>query len=272
MTDRFEGKTVVVTGGGQGIGRAIVGGFYREGARILVVDQHNETLTALSEEFEGIVVHMADLADAGAAGGVVPVALERLGSIDVLVNNAGSMPTTPILDIDLAQWNHTMAVNTRAPFITMQGAARAMVAAGKGVVVNVASANAFRAESPEADYNTSKAALVMLTRCFAHELGRHGLRFNCVAPGETLTAEEAAQMTPADVEAESLYLQRVPIGRPAHAREQANAVLFLASDESSFINGQTIIVDGGELTGDWLDPADRPPVSTDWSSGWSISP
>ena len=118
-------------------------------------------------------------------------------------------------------------------------------------------------ESPEAPYNASKAALVMLTRAFAHELGHLGIRANCIAPGETLTPEERSSATPEDMERERAYLRRVPMRRLATPQDQANVVLFLASDDAAYVNGETILVDGGELTGDWYDQDDAPPIPDD---------
>jgi NAD(P)-dependent dehydrogenase (short-subunit alcohol dehydrogenase family) len=142
----------------------------------------------------------------------------------------------------------------------MQEACRHFVEAGGGAVVNIASANAIRNESPEAAYNASKAALVSLTRAFAHELGHLGIRVNAVCPGETVTAEEEAEMTADDRRVLREYLGRIPMRRPGRSEEQAAAVLFLASDDASFITGEALLVDGGELSGDWYDTRDAPPL------------
>jgi NAD(P)-dependent dehydrogenase (short-subunit alcohol dehydrogenase family) len=148
----------------------------------------------------------------------------------------------------------------------MQAVAPHMIEHGGGAIVNVVSANAFKNESPEAVYNASKAALVALTTAAAHELGHLGIRANCVAPGETLTPEGEAEMA-ADPEAariEREYLRRIPLRRLGRVSEQAAAVLFLASDDASFVSAQTLIVDGGERGGgDWYDLADAPPVPED---------
>ena len=135
-----------------------------------------------------------------------------------------------------------------------------MCASGGGAIVSIASANAFHGESPEAPYNASKAAVVALARSFAHELGHLGLRVNCVAPGETLTPEALASFDTDDLAREREYVRRIPMRRPGRVDEQAAAVLFLASDEASFVNGQTLIVDGGELSGRWFDDDDGPPL------------
>jgi NAD(P)-dependent dehydrogenase (short-subunit alcohol dehydrogenase family) len=255
VTGRFAGRGVVVTGAARGIGRAIVSAFLDEGAAVVAVD----VLPSVAG-VTGAEPLVADLAQPGAAAGMVARAAEVLGRIDVLVNNAAVMPDGPILDVTEEDWERTFAVNVRAVFFASQAAARHMAERGGGAIVNLSSANAVRSESPEAPYNASKAAVIALTRSFAHELGHLGVRANCVAPGETLTAEEAAGMSPADRAAEREYVRRIPLRRLGRPAEQAAAVLFLASDEASFVTGETLVVDGGELAGDWFDRSDAPPL------------
>jgi NAD(P)-dependent dehydrogenase (short-subunit alcohol dehydrogenase family) len=249
---------VVVTGAAQGIGRAIVDAFIAEGAHVAAVDVRRDAMSTLPPGVERLV---ADLADPAAARAIVPEAVRRLGAVDVLVNNAGAQPDGGALGVTVEEFDATFAVNTRAPFLLMQDVCRHLIerAAG-GAVVNVASANALRNESPESAYNASKAALVALTRAFAHEFGHLGIRVNAICPGETITPEARDAMTPDDRRLLTAYLRRVPLRRAGRADEQAAAVLFLASDEASFITGETLLVDGGELTGEWYDAADSPPV------------
>jgi NAD(P)-dependent dehydrogenase (short-subunit alcohol dehydrogenase family) len=237
-----------VTGAARGIGRAIVDAFAAEGAAVFAVDVDAAGLGTLAKgRSEAVTTLVANLGNPAEAKGVIAAAVERMGRIHVLVNNAAVMPERPILEIGEAEWREVWSVNVEGPFWATQAVARHMIeSGGGGAVVNIASTNAFRVESPEAHYNASKAAVVVLTRSFAHELGHHGIRFNCVAPGETVTDEEAASMS------------------RERAADQAAAVLFLASDEASFVNGHTLVVDGGELTGDWFDPADRPKVPRQW--------
>jgi NAD(P)-dependent dehydrogenase (short-subunit alcohol dehydrogenase family) len=263
---RFTGRNVIVTGSGRGIGRAIAEAFVAEGAYVIAVDVDPVGLAALAERHGDMISPLqADLGDTSEAKDMIDTAVGRAEHIDVLVNNAGIMPSTPILEIDEAVWDRVWAINMSGPFWATQTVSRHMIAEGRGgAVINIASANAFQVESPQAHYNASKAALVMLTRSFAHELSHHGIRFNCVAPGETVTPDEAASMSPEDVALERIYVERIPLRRVAHATEQAAAVLFLASDDASFITGQTLVVDGGELTGSWFDPSDQPPVPQQW--------
>jgi NAD(P)-dependent dehydrogenase (short-subunit alcohol dehydrogenase family) len=194
---------------------------------------------------------------------MVRSAIATFGDVHVLVNCAGVMPDGPFLDATEGTFDATFAVNARAPFATMQVAGAHMAERGDGAIVNIASANAFKNESPESVYNASKAALVALTKAFAHELGHRGVRANCVAPGQTLTPEDRALMESDADEAriQREYLARVPLRRAGTPSDQAAAVLFLASDDAAWITGQTIVVDGGELGGgDWYDRRDAPPV------------
>jgi meso-butanediol dehydrogenase/(S,S)-butanediol dehydrogenase/diacetyl reductase len=259
--DRFEGRVVLVTGAARGIGRAIGRAFVAEGAEVAAADVLADGLASLREELgEAIGVFPVDLALAEQTSALVGRVLERFGRLDVLVNCAALQPDGPALAVSPDEFDRTFAVNVRAPFALMQEACRHFVDAGGGVIVNIASANAIRNESPESVYNASKAALVALTRAFAHELGHLGIRVNAVCPGETVTAEAEEEMTPEDQGVIHEYLRRIPMRRAGRAEEQAAAVLFLASDEASFITGETLLVDGGELSGDWYDTRDAPPV------------
>jgi NAD(P)-dependent dehydrogenase (short-subunit alcohol dehydrogenase family) len=261
---RFSGRAVLVTGAAQGIGRGIVDAFLRDGAEVFATDvngaglERTRTLAA-----DRVITHVADLASYDEAAGVVPAALEAFGTVHVLVNCAGVQPDGPLLEVSREDFDRTFAVNTRAPLVTMQAIAPHLAANGGGAIVNIVSANAFKNESPEGPYNASKAALVALTKAAAHEWGHLGIRVNAVAPGQTLTPEEEAVIArdPAEAALQREYLRRVPLRRAGTPRDQAMAVLFLASDDAAWISGQTLIVDGGELGGgDWYDPADAPPI------------
>jgi NAD(P)-dependent dehydrogenase (short-subunit alcohol dehydrogenase family) len=257
---RFSGKTVIVTGGSSGIGRATVLAFAAEGAHVLAAGRNVERLAAVARDAAPGTVdtRVVDIGIPDAARGLIRDAAAQYGRIHVLVNNAGIAFADRILDMPEQNWHLTLATNLSAAFFASQEAARHMVACGGGAIVNVASIDALMGESPQAHYNVSKAGLVMLTESFAHELGHLGVRCNAVAPGMTVTPMVPEVDNPA-FRAE--YLKQIPMRRFGRPEEQAAAILFLASDEASFVNGATIVVDGGQRTATWYDLAYAPPVS-----------
>jgi NAD(P)-dependent dehydrogenase (short-subunit alcohol dehydrogenase family) len=267
---RFEGRNVIVTGASRGIGRGILDAFIDEGARVFAADVLADGLERLRAEHadaDRIETHVCDMGDAAQAREMVRAAVSSMGRIDVLVNNAGVQPDGWARDFTVEDFDLTMAVNVRGPFFAMQEVCAHWVDAGiAGSIVNITSANAFKNESPEAVYNASKAALVALTNAFAHEFGRYGIRVNSVAPGETITPEAEAELAndPDERRLVREYLRRIPLQHTGVPRDQAMAVLFLASDDARFVSAQTLIVDGGELGGgDWYDVADAPPLPTE---------
>jgi NAD(P)-dependent dehydrogenase (short-subunit alcohol dehydrogenase family) len=264
---RFTDRTVIVTGSAQGIGRGIVQAFLDEGATVFAADINAEGLEGTAALAPGrVVTHTVDLGDFDQARGLVPAALDAFERVHVLVNCAGMMPDGPLLELTRDTFDRTFAVNARAPMVTMQAIAPHLAEHGGGAIVNITSANAFKNESPEAAYNASKAALVALTKAAAHEWGHLGIRVNSVAPGQTVTPEGAAEIAadPDEARLQREYLRKIPLRRAGSPRDQAMAVLFLASDDAAWITGQTIIVDGGELGGgDWYDRSAAPPLPGD---------
>ena len=260
---RFDRRKALVTGGASGIGLAIVDAFLAEGAEVMVADRDGEGLSRLADLMSAparLSTIEVDLAEPDAPGRLGATAEERLGGVDVLINNAGLMRQTPALEIGVAEWDELFAVNLRAVFFLTQAVAGPMAARGRGAVVSIASVNAFRTEAPEAHYNATKAGIVSVMRSFVTELGHTGVRFNCVAPGETVSAAESATYGEADRRRTRAYLERVPMRRVGLPEEMARVVLFLASDDASYVSGQTIVADGGELAGDWYDTEARPAV------------
>ena len=257
---RFEGRNVIVTGGSSGIGRATVLAFASEGAHVLAVGRNLDRLAQVERDApEGRVeAAIADVSIPEEARGVVLHAISRLGRIHVLVNNAGIAFTEPVLDISEKTWDETLDTNLSGVFWASQEAARHMAKRGGGAIVNIASTDAIVAESPQAHYNVSKAGVVMLTKSFAHELGHLGVRCNAVAPGQTITAMVAEESE--DPEFLRSYLSQIPLRRAARPEEQAAVILFLASDAASYVNGETIVVDGGQTKGTWYFPEMAPPV------------
>lgn len=258
---RFAGKNVVVTGASSGIGRAVAQAFAAEGAWVFAVGRD---LTRLEEMQRGVTdpsmveVSVADVRIPEEARRVVREAIEATGRLHVLANCAGIALEDSFLEMTEETWKDTMSTNVDGPLWSSQEAARHMVANGGGCIVNITSVDAFSVESPQVHYNASKAALQMATRSMAHELAHLGVRVNAVAPGQTVTGMVEVDIQ--DPDFNQSYLRKIPMRRYALPDEQAKAVLFLASDDASYITGETLVVDGGETLGTWYDPRQDPPV------------
>jgi len=251
---RLEGKNVVVTGGGRGIGRATALAFAREGASVLVVARSEgelqETVALVAQDGGDAWLLTCDVADDAQVDAVVERALGRWGRIDVLVNNAGIDDDTPFLQVDRARWREVLAVNLTAAFVFAQAVARAMVGNGGGVILHTASIDASGGDGPYVAYNAAKAGMIGLSRTIAMELGEHGIRSNCVSPGFTHTEMTEKAVGPKLMEYLNGNFARVPMRRLVTTDEVANAFVFLASDAASGITGIDLRVDCG-LTANW---------------------
>jgi NAD(P)-dependent dehydrogenase (short-subunit alcohol dehydrogenase family) len=256
---RFDDAVVLVTGASSGIGAATLRAFVAEGARVAAAGRSTERLAAAmasTVDPDRVAVLTADLGEPGAGRALVADALASLGHLDAVVNNAGIAVDAPVLDTSDEVWRSTLAVNLDAAFEVSQAAARHMVERGGGAIVNVASTDALVPEAPLLAYNVSKAGLISLTRTFALELGHLGVRVNAVAPGQTLTPMTEEEL--ADPAFRRAYLADIPALRAATPEEIAAPILFLVSRDASYVNGATLVVDGGQLAGSWYYPSDRP--------------
>ena len=242
MSGRLVGKRVVITGGARGIGGEIAARFAVEGASVSILDRLAEVGAAHAAEI-GASFHEVDLLDPIATAETTAAAVEELGGVDVLVNSAGILRFTPLLDLTVHDWNETFSINTRAMLTTMQVCVRAMIAAGQGgKIINLASMAAKKGGAGEGAYPPSKAAVVALTRMAALEWGVHGITANSLCPGYILTEMGAATRTQADIDTWSSYS---PLGRLGQSSDVAGVALFLASPDSDYLTGQAINVTGG---------------------------
>jgi NAD(P)-dependent dehydrogenase (short-subunit alcohol dehydrogenase family) len=240
-------RCVVITGAGGGLGRAFALGFAATGARVVAVDLHNQAAArtaALVTEVGGKAVAVtADISDETDTALMAASALEAFGTIDVLVNNAAvyaGLERRPFDQIEVADWDRVMAVNLRGPWLCAKACAAALRDRG-GAIINVASATVMSGSPLWAHYVASKSALIGLTRVMARELGDDGVRVNALAPGFTLT--EASRELIED--AESYGVARGAIKRSLEPQDIVGTAVFLASEASAMITGQTILVDGG---------------------------
>ena len=250
MGTRFESKHVLVTGGAMSIGYEIVRQFCAEGAQVSIFDRDQTALYKAS----------AELRERGYATNpfVVDVSLQRqvmeavdraeeIAPIDVLINNAGICKVTPFLNIDAEEWHETLDINLSGSFYVAQSVCRHMVQRKKGVVLNMSSKNGLDGEFGHAHYNSSKAGVVLLTKTIALELAHLGVRANAICPGYVRTAINL------EVDSDEFVAEfadrYIPLNRVGRVEEIASIFLFLASEEASWITGQTFVVDGGQLAG-----------------------
>jgi NAD(P)-dependent dehydrogenase (short-subunit alcohol dehydrogenase family) len=242
----LEGKVAIVTGGAQGIGRAIADGFAREGARIVVADLRGADDAAASySEGVGLTVDVADEADVER---MVAETVERCGAVDILVNNAGlyaSLEMRAFTEIPLEEWNRVMEVNVASMFLTCRAVVPVMRDQGGGKIVNISSGTPFRGVPFLLHYVTSKGAIVAFTRALAKELGKDSIYVNCVAPGFTMSdgvkahPEVVEKLQGASVAARTIQRDQVP-------EDVVGAVVFLCTPAADFITGQTMVIDGGQ--------------------------
>ena len=237
MSGSLEGKVAVVTGGAQGIGRAIADGLEGEGATVAIAD--------LNPPSEGI---RADVSSEEDVQRLADEVVERHGGIDILVNNAGlyaSLQMRPFTEIPLEEWRRVMDVNVASMFLACRAVVPRMRERGGGKIVNISSGTPFRGVPFLLHYVTSKGAIVALTRALAKELGRDGIHVNCVAPGFTISkgVEEHPEVIEAlrDVSVAARTLQRDQL-----PEDVAGAVVFLCSSGADFVTGQTMVIDGGQ--------------------------
>jgi len=247
---RFTGKVALVTGAGRGIGRAIALTLARQDAAVVVNSLHAANATAVADEIRGgggrAEASAADVSDESQVKAMIDAAVRAMGSVHILVNNAGILSTTqPVETIPATEWDHVMAVNVRSAFLCIKYVLPLMKAQRYGKIVNLASIAArSTAVLGGAHYTASKAAVLGLTRQAAHEVAAYNINVNAVAPGNTDTDMTRAVMTPEMVEG---VKDRVPLGRRGMPQDVANLVAFLASEEASFITGATIDINGGYL-------------------------
>ena len=244
---RLEGKIALVTGGARGIGFAIAKAFAAEGAAPVIADINEEGAreAAASLEANDAMGLAVDVADQASVAATMEAILSRHGRLDILVNNAGIGGNTPFLDITLAEWNRTLAINLTGAFLVAQAAAREMAKRRSGKIVNIASLSGQRGGHGRAAYGSAKAGLDLLTKVMAVELAEHGINVNAIAPGAIET--EMAKFAH-DGATRAAYGYLIPMTRYGTPEEIADAAVFLCSDESRYVHGHTLNVDGGFLS------------------------
>jgi meso-butanediol dehydrogenase/(S,S)-butanediol dehydrogenase/diacetyl reductase len=250
IPNRFAGKVALVTGAASGIGEATAKRFAAEGATVVVVDLNADGAARVVHEIGAAGGHAsafrADVAAAADAEAMIRHAVTTHGRLDILHNNATSGDPGLIADLPVASWERTLAVNLTAPFLATKFALPVMIAQGGGAIVNMSSGAGVLAEEGLAAYGAAKAGVINLTRSTAIEYARYGVRANCVCPGAVDTPPRRALANAVEGAGER-FARAAPLGRLGTPGELAAVILFLASDDASFVTGATYFVDGGAL-------------------------
>jgi 3-oxoacyl-[acyl-carrier protein] reductase len=249
----LRGKRVLITGGTSGIGLATARRFVEEGSRVFVAGYESEGLDEALSQLRSVgdaAGTFGDVSKESDVNAMIASAVDELGGLDVLINNAGTSQREPFIEITPQHWDRIIEVNLRGMFLVAQAVSRQIISqGGGGVVINMSSTNGLGGEENYAHYNSSKAGVLLLTKTMAVELGRFGIRVNALCPGyirTPLNARIAAELGGEGFETRYAN-DHIPLGRVGLPEEVAAAYAFLASDDASFIHGAELVIDGGQL-------------------------
>ena len=245
----LKGKKAIVTGGTAGIGKAIASIFAEHGADVIIFGTNPERAEQALKEIEAVKANpeqkilsfLVDVSLTKEVDEAIQKILAQFGNVDILVNNAGITRDNLLMKMSEEDWDRVMAVNLKSVYNTCRALARPMMKARSGSVINIASVIGLTGNAGQANYAASKSGMIGFTKSLAKELASRGVRANCVAPGYIET--QMTDVLPAQVK--EAVLAKIPLSRIGHPRDIANAVLFLATDLSSYVTGQVLAVDGG---------------------------
>jgi gluconate 5-dehydrogenase len=252
---RLEGRTAMITGASRGIGRAIALGYAREGADVLLVSRGTAELESLADEVRALgrraAVASADVREYAAVEAAVQHGIATLGTLDVLVCSAGIPMAQPSEDLPLADWDRAVGINLTGTFISCQLVGREMLRQGRGSIITIGSITSYVGFPNRTAYAATKAGVLGITRCLAVEWAGRGVRVNCLAPGWIRTELQDTLVAQGKLRREPI-VARTPAGRVGEVADMVGPAVFLASDESAFVNGATLTADGGWLANGYL--------------------
>lgn len=253
---KLTGVCSIVTGGAKGIGRAITLALAAEGADVAIIGKADlASAEKVAKEVEGLgrrgLPLMADVTHKDSVDRMVRDVLDTFGKIDVLVNNAGTNIRGPLEEISEEEWDHVVSVNLKGVFLCSKCAGREMIRSHRGNIINIAGASAHRCYAENGAFGPSKAAVINLTTQMAVEWAKHNIRVNAVSPGPIMTPATRARIKDKDIRRR---IEKIPMARVGKPEEVARTVVFLASDDSSYITGQSVVVDGGSIHSWYLYP------------------
>ena len=253
---KLHQKIAIVTGASQGIGLACAQRLVQEGARVMLVDIRPEGEQAAAALGEAARFYRADVGVKTDVDAMIAATLDAFGHIDILINNAGVTHAAEFLDLTEDDFDRVLRINLKSMFLCSQAAARDMVKRQSGCIINMSSVNAELVIPNQVPYVVSKGGVNQLTRVAAISLAQHGIRVNAIGPGTILT-ELAKQAVLASPEARHTILSRTPLGRCGEPEEVASIVAFLASDDASYMTGQTLYADGGRMALNYTVPVNE---------------
>ena len=246
--NRLKNRNAIVTGAGQGIGRAIALGVAREGARVVIADLNEETAATVKTEIEAAggtaLAIRTDVSDEASVETMVEISLREFSRLDVLVNNAGIFPVSSVEEMMEAEWDQVIGTNLIGAFLCARALAGKFLEQGSGRIISLTSGRAFQGAKNAAHYASSKAGIIGFSKSLALELAPRQITVNVICPGITDTAQPRGHQSEEQIYAQA---QKIPLGRIGQPEDLVGTAVFLASDAAAFITGQTIVVNGGSI-------------------------